>query len=230
MRSVVDWSIVMWCQHVVWLFSPEISFYWSRTWREQVVRCSPGERSFLKLMIPWHIHPVRVTYEWPQQTLEIKPSFPNILALTRLKLAKDIEFTQKRVLKQIWLMKECYLMGSWTPKDEHNLKMSKECICHVPLAVEEAWSPPRLCRASLQVAASLVGWGWCSKQETRAWAAWIPKAMAGTPESISEIYRSQKQKDVPKVHIWTQDKWRPGSLSLTQRKIPLAASGIGGRS
>lgn len=40
--------------------------------------------------------------------LAVKPSFANIVYLVRLQLTKDIEFTQKQVLKQIWLM-ENYL-------------------------------------------------------------------------------------------------------------------------
>lgn len=46
----------------MWLFSPEIYFYWSGTWREQVFRCHPGERSFLKFVMFWHIHQVSETY------------------------------------------------------------------------------------------------------------------------------------------------------------------------
>lgn len=61
----------------------------------------------------------------------------NVLSAVKLKLTNNIQFIEKQVLKQIWLMKEHYLLGSWTPKSEQNLKMSGEYTSHVPSAVEE---------------------------------------------------------------------------------------------
>lgn len=103
--------------------------------------------------------------------LKVKPSFANIVSLVRLRLTKDIEFTQKQVLKQIRLMKKMLFMESWIFKNEQNLKVIREHTCHVhspwkrPDPGLDATQPP--CRS--QVGDSNVGLGWCGKQEARAW-------------------------------------------------------------